>query len=431
MHIHELVLFLERKGGAIDGLHERRRLSPAKEFVRDELLVCELLQGQAGWVGLEGPIVAACRDGRRAAERFLGRDRGVIAPFTYSTHPSRVVFGPGRLGELGAELERLGVRRALLLSTPEQAILAERVQQQLGDQAGGMFGRAAMHTPTVVTDEAMGALGTLGCDGLVALGGGSTIGLGKALALRTSLPHVAVPTTYAGSEMTPILGETEDGQKRTRRTATVLPQTVIYDVDLTLSLPPALSATSGVNALAHAVEALYAADANPITSLMAEDSIAALSRSLPRIVVDPSDRGARAEAQYGAWLAGTCLGAVGMGLHHKICHVLGGTFDLRHAETHAVMLPHVAAYNEAAAASAMHRVERGLGAGAAAAGLFALNRSLAVPSALRDLGMPEDGIDQAVGLVMQDQYWNPQPPEPDALRSMLRRAWAGEAPMPG
>lgn len=182
----------------------------------------------------------------------------MVAPFTYVANPARVVFGAGRLAELGAELDRLAVRRTLLLSTPEQAGLAEAVAGQLGNQAGGIYSGATMHTPTDVTADAMAQLQALGCDGLVALGGGSTIGPGKALALRTDVPQVAVLTTYAGSEMTPILGETEGGRKTTQRTPKVLPETVIYDVELTLSLPPGLSVTSGVNALAHAVEVLYA-----------------------------------------------------------------------------------------------------------------------------------------------------------------------------
>lgn len=355
----------------------------------------------------------------------------MVAPFTFDANPARVVFGAGRLAELPAELERLGIARALLLSTPEQRVLVDAAHDRLGDRAGGVFPGAVMHTPTHVTDEALAALQEAGCDGLVSIGGGSTIGLGKALALRTGLPQVAVPTTYAGSEMTPILGETADGRKTTRRTPDVLPETVIYDVELTLSLPPALSATSGINALAHAVEALYARDANPITTLMAEEGIAALARSLPRIVASPGDRDARADAQYGAWLAGACLGTVGMALHHKVCHVLGGSFDLRHAETHAVMLPHVAAYNEHAAADALRRVARAVGADGAASGLHALNRTLGAPSALRELGMPEDGIERAVELMLQDQYWNPRPLERDSLRAMLGRAWAGRPPEPG
>ncbi len=356
----------------------------------------------------------------------------MITSFTYVAKPTRVLFGPGRLAELGAELHRLGVRRALVLCTPEQAGMARALTDSLGPLASGLYPHATMHTPVPVTVDALRHAKALTADGLVALGGGSTIGLGKALALRTGLPHIAVPTTYAGSEMTPILGETEGGRKITQRNDEVLPQTVIYDVELTLSLPAALSATSGVNALAHAVEALYAQDGNPIVSLMAEEGAAALGRSLPRIVADPAgDRAARSDAFYGAWLCGACLGAVAMGLHHKICHVLGGTFDLPHAQTHTVMLPHVAAYNATLASSAMDRVARALGVEDAVSGLFDLNRRLAAPLALRDLGMPEHGIDTAADLVMHDQYANPRPPERDALAAMLRRAWAGEPPHRG
>jgi alcohol dehydrogenase class IV len=352
----------------------------------------------------------------------------MIAPFTYTAQPARVLFGPGRLAELGAELDRLGCRRALLLTTPGHAGLGERVRAELGGRAGDIYANATMHTPTDVTADALARLTASGCDGLVALGGGSTIGLGKALALRTDLPQVAVPTTYAGSEMTPILGQTEGGRKTTLRSPKVLPEVVIYDVELTLSLPGALTAVSGVNALAHGVEALYARDANPIISLMAEDAIAALGRSLPRILADPGSIAARSDALYGAWLAGTCLGAVGMALHHKICHVLGGTFGLSHAETHTVMLPHATAYNASAAPEAMRRVERALNVPAAADGLFDLNRALGAPRSLSELGMPEAGIDEACDLALQDQYWNPRPLERDALRAMLVRAWAGERP---
>ncbi len=355
----------------------------------------------------------------------------MIGPFTYVARPMRTLFGAGHLAELGTELGRLGIRRALILSTPHQAGLAQSVQQQFGELTCGIYAKATMHTPVEVTAEALEQLRALDADGLVALGGGSTIGLGKALAWRTDLPQVAIPTTYAGSETTPILGETEHGRKTTLRSDKVLPETVIYDVNLTLSMPAGLSATSGINALAHAVEALYANDGNPVVSLMAEEGIAALSRSLPRIVADPtSDWNARSDAQYGAWLCGTCLGAVAMGLHHKICHVLGGTFGLPHAETHTVMLPHVAAYNASFAPGAMSRIARALRVQDAVSGLFALNASLSVPVALRDLGMPDSGIRQAVDLIMRDQYANPRPPEHAALVEMLRRAWVGKPPVP-
>src|SRR6266705_2999338 len=217
-----------------------------------------------------------------------------------------------------------------------------------------------MHTPVDVTKHALLRVRELDANGVVAIGGGSTTGLGKAIAWRTGLPQVVVPTSYAGSEMTPILGETQDGLKTTQSSPKVLPETVIYDVDLTMTMPPSLSATSGLNAIAHAVEALYARDRNPIISLMAQEGIKNLARALPKIKDNADDIEARTEALYGAWLCGSCLGAVGMALHHKLCHTLGGTFNLPHAETHTVVLPHATAYNAEAAPEAMVRIARAL-----------------------------------------------------------------------
>jgi maleylacetate reductase len=209
------------------------------------------------------------------------------------------------------------------------------------------------------------------------------------------LHQIVVRTTYAGSEMTPILRETRDGAKTTIRSGKVPPETVIYDIDLTMTLPPALTATSGINAIAHAVEALYAQDANPIVSLMAKEGIAALARALPRLAEHPRDREARSDALYGAWLCGVCLGAVGMALHHKLCHTLGGSFDLPHAERHTVVLPHAVAYNARAAPAAMKRISPALGTRSAPLGLHRLAKLLHAPTALRELGMPEDGVARA------------------------------------
>jgi alcohol dehydrogenase class IV len=285
-----------------------------------------------------------------------------------------------------------------------------------------------MHTPVEVTARAVERVRALGADCTVAVGGGSTTGLGKAIALATGLDQIVVPTTYAGSEMTPILGQTERGVKTTQRSPAILPEIVIYDVDLTLTLPPALTATSGLNAIAHAVEALYAQDRNPIVSLMAEEGIAALARSLPVLTDAASDLAARSDALYGAWLCGACLGVVGMALHHKLCHTLGGSFDLPHAETHAVVLPHAVAYNSAAAPAAMSRIARALGSGDAARGLYDLAGRLGAPRALRELGMSEEGIERAADLAVQNPYWNPRPVERDAVRDLLARAWSGAPP---
>ncbi|WP_376092927.1 maleylacetate reductase [Roseomonas sp. CCTCC AB2023176] len=351
-----------------------------------------------------------------------------MQPFTYESLPQRVVFGWGTLDRVAEDVERLGCRRALVLSTPEQREAAEALAVRLGPLAAGTFPGAVMHTPVEVTERAMQVVRDLGADCTVALGGGSTTGLGKAIALRTDLPQVAIPTTYAGSEATPILGETEGGKKTTRRTMKVLPEVILYDVALTLTLPPALTATSGMNAIAHAVEALYARDGNPITAAMAEQGIAALARALPRLVADPSDRDARSDALFGAWACGVCLGTVGMALHHKLCHTLGGTFDLPHAQTHTVVLPHATAYNEAAAPEAMRAVARALGVDRAPAGLHDLARSLGAPLSLRELGMPQDGLDRAADLAAANPYWNPRPVERAAIRDLLGAAWEGHRP---
>jgi alcohol dehydrogenase class IV len=351
--------------------------------------------------------------------------------FVFQGTPSRVVFAWGALATLPAEVERLGARRALILATPEQRPLADEVARVLGARAAGVHAQAVMHVPVEVARAARDAALALDADCCVAVGGGSTVGLGKAIALESSLPIIAVPTTYAGSEMTPIYGLTEGRLKRTGRDARVLPRTVIYDPSLTLSLPAAISAASGVNAMAHAVEALYAEDANPVISLMAEESIRALGEALPVVVRTPDDAPMRSRALYGAWLAGTCLGAVGMALHHKLCHTLGGTFNLPHAQTHAAMLPHTAHYNHAAAPEALARAARALGGkDAADAGplLFELNHALGIPAALAQLGMPEQGLDEAADLACQNPYANPRAVERDAIRALLQRAWQGAAP---
>jgi alcohol dehydrogenase class IV len=353
-----------------------------------------------------------------------------MKPFHFETNPTRVVFGSGTLARLPEEVRLLGLRRVLLITTPQQVDLADRAAALLGEQAAARFTDATMHTPVEVTLRAMELVQAREIDGLVALGGGSTIGLGKAIALRTGLPQIVVPTTYAGSEMTPILGQTEGGRKTTQRGAAIQPEMVLYDVDLTLTLPVAGSVTSGLNAIAHAVEALYAPDGNPITSIMAEEGVRGLAAALPAIVANPADAEARAQALYGAWLCGTCLGQVGMALHHKLCHTLGGTFDLPHAETHSIVLPHAIAYNSVAT-RAMQALARALGtAEAPALAIHHLALRLGAPTALRDIGMPESGIEEAATLAAANPYPNPRPIDRAGIAALLRRAWAGEPPAP-
>jgi len=354
--------------------------------------------------------------------------------FIYNGQPSRVVFGAGALQHLEREIELLGARKALVLSTPEQRELAQRVVDRLGSRAAGIFARAVMHVPIETAREAREEARRLGADCAIAIGGGSTTGLGKAVALDSGLPILAIPTTYAGSEMTPIYGITEAGLKKTGRDARVLPRTVIYDPALTLTLPVALSVTSGMNAIAHAAEGLYAQDSNPVMDLMAEEGIRAIAQALPGICRRADDMGARGEALYGAWLCGSVLGNVGMALHHKLCHTLGGSFNLPHAEVHTVVLPQAMAFNAEAAPRAMARIARALGAtgrGSAAAGLFDLARDNGAPVALKDIGMQASDLDRAADLAVQNPYWNPRPigqAQRGEIRQLLQRAYEGVRP---
>lgn len=348
--------------------------------------------------------------------------------FTYQSFPTRVVFEAGALNKLQMEAERCHLDRALLLSTSPQSPNTTRAANVLGKRLAGVFGGAEMHTPVEVTERALAMLRTIKADGLIAVGGGSAIGLAKALALRTGLPQIVVPTTYAGSEATPILGETLNGLKTTQRSLRVLPGVIVYDPMLTLTLPTALSVSSGLNAIAHAAEALYAEDRNPLVQMMAQEAVRVLAEALPRIYAQPLDLPARTNALYGAWLCGTCLGAVGMALHHKICHTLGGTFGLPHAETHAVMLPYTLAYNLPYAGDAADRLSRALNGEDPSQALYRLGRDLGLPTALRDLGMPQDELDHAADLASESPYANPRPIERAAIREMLIRAWRGDTP---
>ncbi|WP_416424088.1 maleylacetate reductase [Pseudomonas sp. App30] len=349
-------------------------------------------------------------------------------PFVYNGQPSRVIFGQGSLQQLEAEIDRLGAKRALVLCTPEQRAQAEHIAQLLGERAADIFDKAVMHVPIETAREAREVARRLGADCAVAIGGGSTTGLGKAIAMDSGLPILAIPTTYAGSEMTPVFGLTENGLKRTGKDPRVLPKTVIYDPELTVSLPVEMSITSGMNAIAHAAEGLYAQDGNPVMSLMAEEGIRALAEGLKSIHRDPADLAARGDCLYGAWLCGTVLGNVGMALHHKLCHTLGGSFNLPHAQTHTIVLPHAIAYNQSAA-PALSRISRALGVDSSPAqALFDLSSSLGAPTRLKDLGLTEVDLDRAADIALSNPYWNPRAIEATAIRQLLQDAYDGVRP---
>jgi alcohol dehydrogenase class IV len=350
--------------------------------------------------------------------------------FTFDALPGRVVFGIGSLSGLPDEVDRLGATRVLVFADPTTKEIADEAAESLGARFAGIFTDIELHVPVEAVADARRAAEAAGADCLVTIGGGTTTGFGKAVALDGGIPLIAVPTTYAGSEMTPIYGITSNGMKRTARDLRVLPKAVLYDPALTTSIPPEVTGPSGMNALAHCVEALYAKEANPITSLMAEESIRALVRGIPGSVRDPEDIDARSDALYGAYLAGAALAVVGMALHHRICHVLGGTYGLAHGEVNAVILPHAARFNQSAAPEALDRVARAIGVENAAEGLFDLAVSIGAPTSLAALGMRRSDLKEAARLVADPPPWNPRPVSPNDVFRLLEDAFAGRRPGP-
>jgi maleylacetate reductase len=352
--------------------------------------------------------------------------------FVYQASPVRAVFGIGAIEKAPEEIARLGAGRVLIVATPGRRKLANDLAARLGAKAAGVFDRAVMHVPLENAKEARAEAERVRADGYIAVGGGSATGVAKAIAAETGRPILSIPTTYSGSEMTPTWGFTESGIKKTMRDARAQPKTALYDPALTVSMPAALSATSGMNAMAHCVEALYAQDGNPIVSIEAEEGIRALAASLPIVVKEPSNMEARSQAFYGAWLGGMVLGATTTALHHKLCHILGGAFNLPHSETHTVLLPHATAYNAGGAPDAMERIARALGSKAsaksAAAGLHELEASMGAPLSLKSLGMKSDGLDRATELALQASFYNPRPLTKDGIRALLEDAFEGRPP---
>ncbi|WEK52169.1 MAG: maleylacetate reductase [Candidatus Kaistia colombiensis] len=348
--------------------------------------------------------------------------------FVFPGLTTRVVFGAGAMSRTGEEVRRLGHDKVLVLSTPHQKLDAEKLAEGLGGLAAGVFAGATMHTPVDVTETAVEAFRASGATAIVSLGGGSTTGLGKAIAVRTGADQIVIPTTYAGSEMTDILGETAAGEKTTRRCPDIRPETVIYDVDLTLSLPVGLTVTSAMNAIAHAMEAFYAPDRNPVIELMCKDAMVAFRDGIPRLIEDPQDQAARARALYAAWCCSTALGYVSMALHHKLAHVFGGSFDTPHAETHAILLPYTTAFNEQAVPELLRPIADAFGGGSAGGGLWDFAQSVGSPMSLKAIGIEESDLDRATAIAVKNAYTNPRPIDPESIRELLQAAWEGRRP---
>ncbi|HEX3159696.1 MAG TPA: maleylacetate reductase [Gemmatimonadaceae bacterium] len=363
------------------------------------------------------------------------------AGFTVAPAPARVLFGAGTLHRLPELVDELGARRVLVVASAGRGALVERVAALLGGRLADVDTRVAMHVPVALAHAVSARAAQLGADLVLAVGGGSAIGMAKAIALGGGPACIAVPTTYAGSEMTPVWGMTRDGEKQTGRDERVRPRAVLYDPTLMLELPPRVSGPSALNAAAHCVEALYAPDVNPVVALLAAEGLRAIAAGAPRVVRVPTDLTARTGTLYGAWLAGLALGACTMGLHHKLCHVLGGSFGMPHAETHAVLLPHTVGYNAGAAPAAMAVAAGALASGMGRAvdtngvpdALHALVtdvvRAAGAPGSLRDLGMQEADLSRAAELAAARPYPNPRPVLAEPVHALLLRAFEGLPPV--
>jgi alcohol dehydrogenase class IV len=360
----------------------------------------------------------------------FGYQSGAMPPspaFVYDALPGRVVFGVGSVEHLGEEVDRLGAGRVLAIAS-KRAI--DGLVERLGGRWTASFTEVRQHVPVEAAARGVAAASEAGADCLVAMGGGSATGMAKAVALELQVPIVAVPTTYAGSEVTPIYGLTGPEGKRTGRDPRVLPRTVVYDPALTTGLPAAVTGPSGMNALAHCVEALYAPGANPVTSLLAEEGARALHRGLPLAVADPSDLAARSDALLGAWLAGTALASAGIGIHHQLCHLLGGAYRLPHAELHAVVLPHAVHFVTPAARPQLARLAGSLGVDDVAGGIWDLGRRLGTPASLAELGLAEAELDRAAEQAVARVVQTPRRAGVSELRALLEAAWQGGRPPP-
>jgi maleylacetate reductase len=342
--------------------------------------------------------------------------------FTHDVPPQRVVFASGALARVNAEAEALGSARALVVATPGSgARLGAKIVELLGTRGVGLHAQAVIHVPKAIAEAGLAAARDNKADGLIAVGGGSAIGLAKAIARETGLPILAVPTTYSGSEATSIFGVTDGARKVTGRDVKVLPRTIIYDPDLTLDLPAAVSAASGMNAIAHCVESFWADGRTPITLALASEGMRRFAKALPAVVADGSDREARGQCLIAAWLSGTVL-SVSNGLQHKLAHVLGG-LGLPHAETHAIILPHVTHFNLPAVPDAKARLMEALGGADPAASLANMLKKFPVPQRLREVGFDTGKIDFVAGEIAAAAIKSPRPVSMGDVRELLTAAY--------
>lgn len=382
-----------------------------------------------------------------------------MVPFEYVTAAQKVVFGAGALDQLVEVVEAFGWRRLLLCTIPrfETEGVVERVRSNLGERLAAVYGGVAPHVQAPQVGEATALAQAEDVEAVIGLGGGSAIGLAKAVSLALEeirlgrparaayptdqplVPVVAIPTTYAGSEMTPIYGVTEVDKGRTRKVTVtdikVTPRVTLYDPLLTLGTPPQMTASSGINALAHCIEAAYAINKNPLATAAALAGARYISQALPLAVADGGDVAARAGLMAGAHLAATAVATAKIGLHHGLCHVLGGTAGVPHGIANGIMLPHAMRFNADATAPEQAEVARALGlsggdelalAEAAAEAIYKLIGSIGLPQRLRDASVRLGALPKLAEIALRSSAVqnNPKPiHDASQVEAILRSAW--------
>lgn len=359
--------------------------------------------------------------------------RSSLSPFDFKSLAIRIRFDVDAAAVLACEADRVGISRPLFVAMPGERSRkeAEAFVRVFAPGKTAVFSDAKVHVPTEILEAALAAYDAAGADGVIAIGGGSAIGLGKLVAFRRGAKSIVIPTTYSGAEVTPFNAVTRDGVKTQIRDDAVTPALVLYDIGLTLGLPMRIAVPSMMNALAHAVEALYAPDGNPLVSLEAEEALRCGVPALERLAADPESRAVRRDLLFASMLAGRASAVTTMALHHKLCHVLGGAHDLNHADVNAVILPHALCYNAPGAPEAMARIGRALATRTPAARLFDIAKEAGAPVALRDIGMRESDLEPALEIALAQKYENPVPLEAKGLRKLLNDAYRGVRPAEG
>jgi maleylacetate reductase len=363
--------------------------------------------------------------------------------FHYVSYAQEIIFAPGSARQVGQAAERRGWRNLMLCANRSMQSngTIDSIKSSLGERLVAVYDRVQPHVQDIQFHEVLATTREKSVDAVIGLGGGSSLGMAKAVGFESHLPIIAIPTTYAGSEMTSVYGITHTDEDPPRKVTVsdpgVTPKLVLYDPELTLALPPALTASTGINALAHCMEALYSKTRTPISTAAAVHGVRHIIGALLNCYLDGKDLEARTQMLLGSHLAGFSLASASMGLHHGLCHVLGGTANVPHGIANAIILPHAIRFNADATATQLipaaeaigvpvNRVNPMVVVEALVQKIFYLIGKMTLPQRLRDAGVAESDLSRLAQIAFQNRTVqnNPNPiTEPAQIETLLREAW--------